>query len=409
MIESARVFTAVLLGVAVAGFSWVVPAQSGLLAADDPKDARHRPAASPPQPAQRVVESPRVFLYRGGPERTGSVSGSHLPEHPAVHRIVPLQGVPGDPLLADGVIYVGDRSETLSAIALADGSVRWRATGIGYIYCAPASRGETLYVPAHGLTALSERDGKVLWNCGLWGLSADASPLIVKDRIVVADDGGHVSAVDFDGKLKWQHDIAADEPPSPPGFEGKRARLGGRAARPRTAASDGSAVFQPIFDQSRLVVIDFKSGRRWWSFQAKGWIYGEPDVSDHWVFFGSQDDHLYCLDKRRKTMHWSFATKSRIEAGDAYRDGSVYFGSCDGRFYRVNAESGKEVWSYQTPRSPGASTAIYSAPLCTEDAVYFGSMDGYLYCLRVDNDTEGGESSRAEARRSPALPHRRSA
>jgi eukaryotic-like serine/threonine-protein kinase len=84
-------------------------------------------------------------------------------------------------------------------------------------------------------------------------------------------------------------------------------------------------------------------------------------------------------------MHWSFATKSRIEAGAAYRDGSVFFGSCDGRFYRVNAESGKEVWSYQTPRSPGASAAIYSAPLCTEDAVYFGSMDGYLYCLRVDN------------------------
>jgi outer membrane protein assembly factor BamB len=31
------------------------------------------------------------------------------------------------------------------------------------------------------------------------------------------------------------------------------------------------------------------------------------------------------------------------------------------------------------------STAIYSAPLCTEDAVYFGSMDGHLYCLRIDH------------------------
>ena len=37
----------------------------------------------------------------------------------------------------------------------------------------------------------------------------------------------------------------------------------------------------------------------------------------------------------------------------------------------------------ETPRSKGVSTAIYSAPLCTEDAVYFGSFDGYLYCLKI--------------------------
>jgi outer membrane protein assembly factor BamB len=385
MAQLARASTAVLLGMAVAGFSQGLLARSGLPAADDPKDARHGPAASPSQPAKRVVESPRVFLSRGGPERTGSCSGSHLPEHPAVHWIVPTEGDPGEPLLADGVIYVGDRSETLYAITLADGSIRWRTKEFGFIYSAPAKRGETLYVGWNGLTALSQSDGKVLWNCNLRGVPGDVSPLIVKDRIVVADASGYVSAVDFDGKLIWQHDIAADEPPAPPGFESKRARMAGTAARPRTAASDGMAVYQPIFDQSRLVVIDLKAGRRWWSFQAKGWIYGEPVVTDDRVFFGSQDKHLYCLDKRRKALHWTFPARSRIEAGAAYREGSVFFGSCDGRFYRVNAETGKEIWSYQTPKSEGASTAIYSAPLCTEDAVYFGSFDGYLYCLRIDN------------------------
>ena len=130
-------------------------------------------------------------------------------------------------------------------------------------------------------------------------------------------------------------------------------------------------------------MIDLKAGRRRWSFQARGWIYGEPTVTDDKVFFGIQDDHLYCLDKRKKTLLWSFPTKSRIEAGVAYRDGSVFFGSCDGRFYRVNAETGKEVWTFRTPEPKGASTAIYSAPLCTEDAVYFGSFDGHLYCLKT--------------------------
>ena len=110
MRQLARAFTAVPLRVAVMGLSWGLLARSGLLAADDPKDARHRPAASPPQLAKQVVESPRVFLYRGGPERTGSTSGSHLPEHPAVLWILATEGDPGEPLLADGVIYVGDRT-----------------------------------------------------------------------------------------------------------------------------------------------------------------------------------------------------------------------------------------------------------------------------------------------------------
>ena len=215
--------------------------------------------------------------------------------------------------------------------------------------------------------------------------ATESSPLIVKDRIIVADYDGKVSAVDFDGLPIWQHDIAADAPPSPAGFNGDRARTTGAAARPRTAASDDTSIFLPIFDQSRIAVIDLKAGRLRWSFQAKGWIYGEPTVTEDKVFFGSQDNRLYCLDKKRKTLLWAFPTKSRIEAGVAYQNGSVYFGSCDGRFYRANAESGKEVWSYQTPNVKGARTAIYSAPLCTEDAVYFGSFDGHLYCLKIDN------------------------
>jgi eukaryotic-like serine/threonine-protein kinase len=382
MSQSKRAFAGVLLGSVFAGFSWSFPSLRGLLADDQPKATRPVPSASPPR---ADGESPAVTLFRGGPERTGSVSGTHLPEHPALRWTARLAGFPGDPLLADGVIYVGDFKGTLYAIKAVDGKVLWQFQGTDQIYTTPARRGEAIYFTSRkGLTALSRRDGTVLWNCGLVGMATESSPLIVADRIIVGGYSGKIFAVDFDGKLIWQYDIADDAPPAPPGFDANRARPAGEAARPRTAASDGTAVFQPVFDQSRIIVIDLKAGRRRWSFQAKGWMYGEPTVTDERVFFGSQDNRLYCLDKRRKTLFWTFPTKSRIEAGVAYRDGSVYFGSCDGRFFRVNAETGKEIWRYETPRSPGVITAIYSAPLCTEDAVYFGSFDGYLYGLKRD-------------------------
>jgi outer membrane protein assembly factor BamB len=212
-----------------------------------------------------------------------------------------------------------------------------------------------------------------------------SSPLIVNDKIIVADSSGRVSAVDFDGNLIWQHDIAGDAPLSPPGINGVQARRRGEAARPGTAACDRTAIFQPIFDQSLIAVIDLKTGRRRWSFEAKGWIWGEPTVTAERVFFGSQDEHLYCLDKRRKTLVWSFPTKSPIASGVACHDGSVFVGACDGRFYRVNSETGKEIWSFHIPERKGVRTDIYSAPLCTEDAVCFGSFDGYLYYLRINN------------------------
>ena len=89
-------------------------------------------------------------------------------------------------------------------------------------------------------------------------------------------------------RVSRNESIAEDETASPPGFDGDRARFTGTAARPRTAASDETAIFLPIFDQSRIAVIDLKAGRRRRSFQAKGWIYGEPTVTEDKVFFGSR-------------------------------------------------------------------------------------------------------------------------
>jgi outer membrane protein assembly factor BamB len=379
---SAQALNGVVILAAI-GFSWGRQSPCEGPTAQEPQAP---PAVSNEVPAQSKGGSPSVFLARGGPERTGAISGSHLPERPAVVWTTPLTTNAGQPLLADGVVYAGDTNGTLRAIKLADGSALWWYAGKTQIFTSPAKRGDTIYFTSRdGLTAVAAQNGVPRWKCSLVADATESSPLIMSDRIIVADSAGKVSAVGFDGKLIWQHDIAVDAPVAPARADGLQAKLPGTAARPGTAASDGLSIFQPIFDQSRIAVIDLKAGRRRWSFEMKGWIWGAPTVADGKVFFGCQDNHLYCLDRARKTLLWNFPTKSRIEAGPGYRDGSVFFGSCDGRFYRLNAETGKEVWSYQTPITQGAITAIYSTPLCTEDAVYFGSFDGYLYCLRIND------------------------
>jgi outer membrane protein assembly factor BamB len=369
----------------------------GLLLTPGPREADGRTD----EPTGKTTSSPAVTkpagkpepvsTFRGDPQRTGVVTGTHLPDRPSLKVTVETDGDAGQPLVSEGVIYFGIRNlqggggGTVCAVRPKDGSLLWRNDGIGQVTAAPARRGDRIYVSSEkGLTALTRDEGKMVWTFEIKDGAGESSPLPLKDHIIVAGYDGNVYAMGYDGRLVWKHDIVADEPPSPPEFDSKRAVIGAAAARPGTAASDGVTVFQPVFNQSRLIAIDVESGKRRWSFQAKGWIYPQPTVAEDRVFVGSQDDHLYCFDKKTGTVLWKFPTKSRIEAGAAYHDGSVYFGSCDGHFYRVNAVSGKEVWNFQTPARKGVSTAIYSAPLCTGDLVYFGSFDGHLYCLKAD-------------------------
>ncbi len=98
-IRSARVCSSVLMGVVVVVFSWPVLPEGGVQAADDPKSGSPTPKSEPLQAASATAKSPPVFLSRGGPDRTGSVSGSRLPEHPVVLWTKPLSDSPASPCL----------------------------------------------------------------------------------------------------------------------------------------------------------------------------------------------------------------------------------------------------------------------------------------------------------------------
>ena len=398
-IQVARVCSVVFLAGAVAGLSGLLLAQAGLLADHDPSA---RPA-DPPPPGMKVARpvsfAPVVVSSRAAFGQTGpdASARSHLPRHPKVLWKFPTFGDPGTLLLADGVVYFGDRYENFYAVRLSDRAFLWRKRGIGHVYDPAAKHGDTVFVSSGlGLTALAAKDGKMLWNVKGRGDAMGGSPLAVGDRVIVADECGWVYAIGLDGRRIWEHDTMDDE-------ESRRERdfimqiraqlkRGRGAANPRPPVSDGTTVFLPRFDKShRVLAIDVDKGFRRWTFQAAGMLYGKPTVADDKLFFGCYEGNdeaktgrFYALNKRRKVL-WEFPTAVRIDAGSAYRDGSIFFGSSGGRFYRVDAETGKEIWSYQIPDVHDTHAAIYCTPLCTEDAVYFNSFDGRLYCLNITN------------------------
>jgi outer membrane protein assembly factor BamB len=81
-------------------------------------------------------------------------------------------------------------------------------------------------------------------------------------------------------------------------------------------------VFLSVFDQCRVVAVDAANGRRLWSFQTGGWIFGFAVATDRHVLFGSQDGAFYCIDKRTGKQVWKHETQARIESGGAV-DGTL--------------------------------------------------------------------------------------
>lgn len=330
-----------------------------------------------------MADEPRYqpSIFRGGPARNGNLGDLKMPVAARLlWRFDFDQGV-GDQVVADGVVYfTGDKSVYAMK---ADGSgVVWQVNKAWQSYGrAPAVVGDRIYISTdQGLSALNRADGETLWDFTILSGVIGSSPLVIGNKIVVAGDDGFIHAVNTNGTLAWKHDLVSDAPKPPPGFE----VINDNAASPRTLASDGSTIFVPIFDQSRVVAVDAETGKRRWSYQTKGFMYAEPTVEGDSVFVTSQDQSLYCLDKTNGQVRWSFPTKWRIESGVAVRDGSVYFGSCDGFFYRVDVKTGKAVWSFETPKgNDGKHFAIYSSPIVSTDAVCFGSFDGYLYALNT--------------------------
>jgi len=299
------------------------------------------------------------------------------------------------PAVLDGVLYCTCELGTVHAFETKSGAELWQTWlgPNGERSCfAPFVDKDGVYCASEngGVTALDRATGATLWKQPI-ELGATA-PLKSGNTVFAAGYDGNVYAFDAEsGDTRWTCSFLVGKPADPPAFPGRPARLDGAfvrpqrvegtLARPGGSASDGKLLFQSIFDQSRVVAVDCKTGKIVWSFQAAGGIFAEPTVTAEYVFVGSHDRHLFCLDKQTGRMIWKFATQGPIEAGTAFRDDSVCTASCDGSLYRLDVKTGKPLWIFRTNPVRRHATAIYSAPRIIGDNVCFASAEGWLYAV----------------------------
>jgi outer membrane protein assembly factor BamB len=324
-----------------------------------------------------------------GGERTGYLAdGSKLPKGPRILWTFPPgpNGSPvgiGDPIVHQGVAYFGDAKGSLHALNAESGQEQWtRNYGHDLILAAPTIADGRIYVESTGGVTCASLDGNPIWSRELPKSFGGTWPLLVGDTVFAAGGDGMIYALKKqDGTVMWSADVLADRPADLHGFDSRAFLRGGIRTRIQSSASDGETLYQNVFDQSRMISLDCRTGARRWTYRAHAWLYSHPVIADNYVLASSEDLCLHCVDRRSGKVAWKKMTGGIVAAAPAVMNGRVYAAVCNGLVLCLDLETGKLIWSHRQDPPFDGNRFCYCAPIVTNDAVYVAASNGQVYSL----------------------------
>ena len=101
-----------------------------------------------------------------------------------------------------------------------------------------------------------------------------------------------------------------------------------------------------------------QNGAQLWDYTTKGAIDSSPVVVGGFIYFGSNDDNVYCLNATNGNQIWKYTTGVPVFSSPAITNDCIYFGSEDHNIYCLNAITGKWIWNYETGNLVDSSPAI---------------------------------------------------
>jgi outer membrane protein assembly factor BamB len=218
------------------------------------------------------------------------------------------------PVIADGVVYVGDLDGTFHAVSLADGADRWSFTAKDAGFPSAAAVGGTddarMVVVGDDVgmvRAFDAATGEVRWTLETQG-EISGGPTILDGpdgiRVLVGSQDASLSCLDLaTGKLLWKHEIA------------DQIRCSPTVAR----TSAGDRVFLAGCD-GRLHVIDVATGAETAAVPIDGPTGTTPATLGDRVFFGTEGGVFFAIDVVKGEVAWRAAATA---AGQSYRSSAA--------------------------------------------------------------------------------------
>ena len=223
-----------------------------------------------------------------------------------------------------------------------NGKVRWKRT-IGPSESSPLVADGLVYVGDWNgrVYALNARTGRIRWTFQA-GDKVKDGVAYAGGRVYFGSYDSHVYALDArTGKLFWR--ASAQQ------------RFGSRGTFYSTPAVAYGRVYIGSTD-GKVYSFGATSGKLRWSYGTGGYVYASPAVWEKRVLDGSYDGTFYCFDAATGDVRWRFRANGAISGSPVVINDVVYFSTLKRRTYALDPRNGKLLWSFRR----GAYAAVVS-------------------------------------------------
>ena len=102
-----------------------------------------------------------------------------------------------------------------------------------------------------------------------------------------------------------------------------------------------------------------RTGNLRWKVQTLREITSSPIVVDGFLYIGSMDGNLYCLDAAMGWQIWKFKTAHYILGAPRAAQDFIYVGSADQNLYAIESRTGKLAWKFASGGQISSTPAIH--------------------------------------------------
>jgi outer membrane protein assembly factor BamB len=255
------------------------------------------------------------------------------------------------PGVADGVVYMAflnfrrqgkepcnaspgtpDLNGEVAALDARTGKMRWRRV-IGPSETSPLVAGGLVYVGdwTGAVYALAAKTGRTVWTYRTGGEVKGGFALTGRRLFVGSYDHQLYALNARTGRLIWRG--SAQE------------RLGSRGTFYSTPAAAYGRVYIGSTD-GKVYSFGAASGELRWSQSTGGYVYASPAVWKERILIGSYSGTFFCLDAATGDVRWTFEANGPISGSASVIGDVVYFSTLKGRTYGLDAATGKQLWSF---------------------------------------------------------------
>lgn len=237
------------------------------------------------------------------------------------------------PLLHNGTLYFGADNNNVYAADARTGSRKWQFATAGKVRSAPLYLSGVLYFASEDgrIYALLADDHTLLWQFQTQG-AVRGTPCYGRDTVYAASEDGHLYAVESrTGQQVWRAQLGEEYAFASPVME-----------RQKVIVAAGS----------KLMAFDGRRGVRRWTFTAGDLISGTPAVAERKVYAGSHDGVVYCIDSNDGRILWRYPTAGvgkPVKGPLNIAGGTVFARSGDTVIMGLSLTDGSLLWEYKLP------------------------------------------------------------